>query len=469
MFLQHLTVRLKGSAQVRDLVKVSNDLPYTVKKDFGLPIWMTEPHIYNYTRKLRDASDYTPARTPHLTQTQWDDRLEILNKYVLTYLAYTMYIDPINQTTFSLDETAVIPLERGSKRKNIEGVVMRPSKGKGAKGPSDCMYGTKTDTNGSGEQIPYWGYSAHTFTTVPVVPRGPDRVQTPFFLLSPANASVNDSAFTAIDTMREKYDMKTIVADRAYSLLAYDQWFEKLHARGMQQVVDLGKNQQGFKDFDGIKIAASWAHCPRTPAEYGTIEALPVLPGIARISRYTDRIEQRFAYAMDRKDWAPNGGVRLICPALGGKVGCGVRGENNVQVARENGLPIIVNPPSGDNVPLCCQPEEKSFTLRPETQEQKVALKLMQEHYWGSESWQNIYRQRGSIERLFGHAKQNQALEKKTFAYIGIGMATIVVATIFAEVNIRKLECWAEVQEELPTHPLIIDLTLKPNKRKKAS
>ncbi len=467
LFLQHLTVRLKGSALVRDLVKVCNDLPYTVKKEFNLPPWMTETHIYNYTRKLRDASDYTPARTPDLTDEERETRHDILNKYVLTYLTYTMFIDPENQETFSLDETAVIPLERGTMKKNEEGVVMRPQVGRGAKGPSDCMYGTKTDTNGSGTQIKYWGYSAHTFTTIPVTESGPDRVQTPFFLLTPGNANVTESTFTAVDIVREKYGIKTIIADRLYSSLAYDQWFEELLDRGMQQVVDLTKTQQGFKDFDGMKIAASWPHCPATPPEHGTIPTLGMLPSLDQSNRFTKRIENRFAFAMDRKETVTGGGIRYVCPAITGKVGCPIRGENNVQVSRENGLPIITNPPAGETLPPSCNPKDASFTLRAETVQQKVALKLRQEHYWGSKMWQKMYRKRGSIERLFGHAKQNQALEAKTFAYIGIGMATIAVTTIFAEVNIRKLECWAEVQNTLPEHPMLIDVELNARKRRK--
>ena len=121
--------------------------------------------------------------------------------------------------------------------------------------------------------------------------------------------------------------------------------------------------------------------------------------------------------------------------------------------ANENGLTIVMNPPEGDLLPLCCVNE--TFTLNVKTNAQKSAFRNFQHRYWGGKKWKALYRCRSSIERVFGYAKQHYRLDRNTYSYRGFGLSTVVLTALFAEVNIRKLEKWAAEGNRVIDHPIL--------------
>jgi hypothetical protein len=230
-----------------------------------------------------------------------------------------------------------------------------------------------------------------------------------------------------------------------------------LDERGIQQVLDLRSDQQGFTDYDGHLIAAAWPHCPATPPELGTIASLPPQPTHQQREDYTSKVNARFSYAAKPKELFKAGSGRWICPARVEKVGCSIRGAESIQIAREKGLPIIENPPPEDLQPAMCK--NGDVTFRANKPAQKTLFKVSQRFYWGSEDWQDHYRLRGCIERFFGYAIMHQGLQRDAHAFRGLGMATLITAAIFANANINKLRLWAQNEENPPEHPLLFTLT----------
>src|SRR5664280_2632296 len=114
-----------------------------------------------------------------------------------------------------------------------------------------------------------------------------------------------------------------ILADRHYSYKKSHRWAKKLITRGIDQVVDLHMNDQGFRDYHGAKLGAGCLHCPGTPDDLGTI--LPPPPGSSKevIQAAEAEIDKRWPYAFRRTRRWPT--PRFECPALAGKVGCPLR------------------------------------------------------------------------------------------------------------------------------------------------
>ena len=109
--------------------------------------------------------------------------------------------------------------------------------------------------------------------------------------------------------------MGKILADRHYSFKRYDRWFMGLLKRGIRHVVDLHAKDQGFKDWDGMQMAAGWAHCPFAPKDLGSIPTLSPRATEAERADFNSRIATRQAYAAQRTGRInPDGKVRFRCP-----------------------------------------------------------------------------------------------------------------------------------------------------------
>ena len=97
----------------------------------------------------------------------------------------------------------------------------------------------------------------------------------------------------------------------------------------------------------------------------------------------------------------------------------------------------------------------ETFTLNVRTEEQKSVFRNFQHRYWGGKKWRKLYRCRTSIERVFGYAKKQYRLDRNTYSFRGFGLSTVVLTALFAEVNIRKLEKWAEETNRVIDHPIL--------------
>jgi hypothetical protein len=482
LFLHFLTAAVRKDVYVSNMVDVARYLPADVLLEFGLTRNLKASRLYGYTKRLHAATDHSHARAPHLAEAEREWRRTRLDDFVDALLSYTMHRDPRDPQVYSIDATAVEVAERHRRQPKGEPIAPssavtddeldiialppendaeltselmteRTSPGRGHKGPTDGTWSGKTDTGASGKMEWFFGYYAHSIATTPVTKSGSDRVQVAFFSLATARGDVVEPSLRAIDRVHNRHGIHFLAADRLYSNLKYDRWWIELDRRGIRQVLDMRKDQQGFTDFDGHLVAAGSVHCPATPRELGNIPTLPPNPSAGQRMEFQAKIQARFAYAGRAHSQFQDGKGRWECPALSGKVGCPLRGPESLQLARERGVPIITNPPEPGSEPVMCKKETVTISVR--TPEQKKLFKVAQRTYWGSAEWQDLYRLRGSIERLFGHTKKHHGLSKDTHAYRGLGMATICTATIFAHANINKLRLWAATLPTPPEHPLL--------------
>ena len=473
IFLLQLAISLHKSGSARQMVEVANALPAQIQKEMGLPARLPESRIYKYTGDLGGALDHSEARTPHLTVAQRESRMHRLDEFVTEYLSATIYRETNDPKDFAIDATAVPAPERHATKPRIdvekyeadvdgedseltpENPIMAISR-RGSKGASDATWRGKTSTKKSGAHKLEWfhGYFANAVASIPVEESGQsDRSQVYSFTLTSAREDMFDGTIRAIDKVQRRYGMENLVGDRYYSNLKYDRWWTALDYRGINPVNDLSHNQQGFTDFDGIKVAAAWPHCPATPPELGNIPTLGPQPTVEEVRKFESKISERELYAMATQKKFTKDTGRFSCPAVVGKVGCPIRGRASMDWANENGLTIVMNPPEGDHLPLCCVNE--TFTLNVKTNAQKSAFRNFQHRYWGGKKWKALYRCRSSIERVFGYAKQHYRLDRNTYSYRGFGLSTVVLTALFAEVNIRKLEKWAAEGNRVIDHPIL--------------
>jgi hypothetical protein len=472
LFLLQLSISASKRGQVTAMADTSNSLPANIKKVMGLPQELSVMTVYKYTKDIGAALDHSEARTPGLTDEQRALRRNRLDEFVTEYLSATVYREEGDHLRFAIDATAVHAPERTQSKPRIdaddyendpeltlgltpENPIVSISR-RGSKGVSDASWRGKTRTSVSGSKKMEWfhGYFANAIASAPMEEAGEsDRCQIFTFTLTSAKQDMFIASIRAIDKVHQRYGMTDLIGDRYYSNLVYDKWWSALDERGINPVNDLSRNQQGFKDFDGLKIAAAWPHCPGTPNELGNIPTLPPQPTPQERSDFNQLIEERQKYALGvNKSFTKNKG-RYVCPAIQGRVACKLRSQSLLNAGNEEGLTIVQNPPQGPHLPTCCT--ESTHQIKIVTPEQKIAFRNHQKVYWGSLKWQELYKQRSSIERLFGYAKRSYRLDRNTFEFRGFGLSTVVLTTLFAEINVQKLQLWAQNQEQAITHPTL--------------
>src|SRR5690606_17480104 len=127
------------------------------------------------------------------------------------------------------------------------------------------------------------------------------------------------------------------------------------------------------------------------------------------------------------------GVTRWVCPALNGTVGCPLR-DDTVVTARNQGHPIVANPPALDlgELPKCC-------TQRTIQIEADPAIKYLQEDYWGSPEWEGTYALRSAVEAVFGNLKNpgTEDVRRGFMQVVGLPLVTLAFAGAAACYNIR--------------------------------
>ncbi len=312
----------------------------------------------------------------------------------------------------------------------------------------DGAYGVKTRKDGGRQS--YYGFELHALVRVP--DRGGDPNLEANLIerldVTPANTDVVDTSLALIEgVIASGVDFKELLADRHYSYKKPERWAKKLTALHVEQVVDLHERDQGFRDYNGAKLAAGWLHCPATPKEMGTI----LHPGPSATpeqkERFVAKIEERQPYALSRITREPV--PRFMCPALAGKVGCPLR-EGTVRVAIEGGLPLIANPPNVATAPKCCT--QKTVTLGEDGQR-----KIWQRDYWGCLDWVLSNNRRTYVEGAFGNMKNSSTenLTRGIFRITGLARVTLCLGLVAAVHNVRQQRNW-QAKHGLgnPQHPL---------------
>jgi hypothetical protein len=507
-----LAIDTYGSATVAKIHYVlTHDLPRDEQWDLGVlrrdasgrPRALTLLDLYNFTRRVTQTLNHTKTRAGDLEDVERYRRRAALDDFTAAFLDPTLIPRPDGAADFALDgsglwaaekakraltETpaepvdedeeppsvnspgeAISPAETTAPAETADEVVVEadPSAtdepagpGRGRRGASDAAYGVKTAKSGKREG--YFGYDVEAIVRVPEKKADdPAKRSEPLLIerlvVLPASTDVVGPILAMIDRMRASgTKMSSLLVDRHYSYKRFDRWLMALLARGIRQVADMHENDQGFRDWDGIKIAAGWAHCPCTPDNLGTIPTLPPDPSEEAANEFHERIAKREAYAAQRVSRLNSEGkVRFACPARNGTLGCPLV-PGSVATATANGLPIISNPPDEVGRPSICTQDTVQLTIKSPLQAR--AMKLHQTHYWGSRAWRKAFNRRTYVEGFFGVLKSATAtgLDRGTHQFVGLPLVTIVVTAAAAVTNMRLLRTWhAQTGLGDETHPLL--------------
>ena len=479
-----LAIDTCASATVTDIHTVlTRDLPRDLQWDLGVlttakdgtvrPITQTD--LYNLTRRITKQLDHTKIRAGHLGDDERYRRRELLDAISDAILAATLIPRPAGSTSYALDGTGIWAAEKAP---NVVDVVDTPDRRvevdddqdgnatspsnpdeelaeaedpetgprRGKRGPSDAGYGVKTAKDGRRKS--YYGYETHAFVRVPEVKANdPAQRSEPLLVekivVLPASVDPVGPCLRVIERSNAVAGTLTrLLVDRHYSYKKFHRWLKNLTCRGIDQVADMHPKDQGFRDWDGMRMAASWPHCPATPDDLGTIPTLG--PNATKSERedFQDKITRRFAYAAERRSQLDGDGkIRYRCPARAGKTGCPLV-DGSIAAATELGLPIIANPPGEEGRPAICR--QQTVQLKAETDEQQMAMKMHQKHYWGSDPWRLDYNRRTYVEGWFGVLKNNSATgtRRGSHQYVGLPLVTLVISVAAAVTNLRLLHTW---------------------------
>jgi hypothetical protein len=431
--------------------------------------------LYNFTRTLARI-DYGHRRNPDLSAEERRSRYEQVETISQALLRQTLIPRPAGSADYAVDGTGIDAPERGHRKpKDLpdpdgheEGLSTEPVEpaatasktGKGCKGPSDAAWGWRTGH--SGRSI-YYGYDIEGLIRVPAVgQRGPERNE-PALLealaVLPAGTDVVEPVLGMIDLlMSARIPFMKLLNDRHYSYKAYDRWLVELMRRAIQQVSDLRADDHGFADWNGVRIAAGHPHCPLTPDYLAVIPAPGHDATAEERQAFSERIEERQAYALQivNRPTAENQRIKSRCPARNGTIGCPLI-EGTVAVAIEAEMPVIKKPPEEAARPLACQ--QDTVTLRIDTDDQKMAVKTLQHHYWGSSAWQEDYARRTHIEGFFGCLQNEEigTISGDTHQQRGLAAVTIIYSMAAAISNAHILRLWHEqTGHGDPEHPLLM-------------
>ena len=313
----------------------------------------------------------------------------------------------------------------------------------------DARWGMKTAKDGSREAV--YGFDLHALVRAPDT--GCDRNLEANLIeridVTPAGQDIVEPSLRVIDRVIAAGRVcAELLADRHYSYKLAERWAIPLTDRNIEQVVDLHANDQGFRDYNGAKLAAGWLHCPKTAEQLGTIRDPG--PGANRAQReeFNKTIAKRQQFALGRI--SIKNGRRFQCPALAGTVGCPLR-AGSVEAAVELGLPVVTDPPERSTAPKCCT--QATVELKEDGQR-----KLWQREYWGSKRWKLSNNRRTFVEGAFGNLKNpsGEDLRRGYFRITGQARITLLLGVTATAHNARQLSNWhVRTGNGDPTHPLL--------------
>lgn len=98
----------------------------------------------------------------------------------------------------------------------------------------------------------------------------------------------------------EGHQVRDLIGDRHYSYKRIERWARPLWERGVHQVLDLREDEHGVRDVEGMKFTDGWAHCPGLPAAIEGVTRPGNNASEAERQAFAEKIERRWAYAMNR-------------------------------------------------------------------------------------------------------------------------------------------------------------------------
>lgn len=440
--------------------------------------------LYNFTRRFARL-DYTVERAADLSDPERERRKRVLADLSDAMLGATLPPRPNDASDYALDGTGIWAHEKSPRsapainehidnheedREDIladgagEGAAdgaeaAPPTTTRGSKGASDAGWGVKTAKDGGRES--YYGYQAQAWVRIPeqwgTGSQRPEPMLVERLILRAAHEDIVEPCFETMDRMlADGLKITGLAVDRHYSYKSYSRWLRRLLTMGIRQCADMHVNDQGFRDWDGIRIAAGWAHCPCTPDNLGVIKSPDVDATYEEVEAFQARIGERQNYAAQRvSPLDANGKVRFRCPARNGTVGCS-RVAGTLATAVELGLPIIHEPPPETTAPRICK--QDTVQLHIQNDDQAKAMKMHQKHYWGTRAWRNDFNRRTYVEGWFGVLKSATAtgLNRGSHQFNGLATSTLIMAAAAAVTNMRLLRTWhSETGLGDETHPLL--------------
>jgi hypothetical protein len=375
-----------------------------------------------------------------------------------------------DETTAETEETngAASSLETPEQAPAPDADLEAPD-GRGESGEQDG------DNQPTRQRVPYDLDAAHGYLTAPVggrdrffgymldaavriSPPG-DKVERPVvaerFRLTPASSDLIEPSLQLIDGIEAKATAITdLCIDRHYSYKKTEYWARELQDRSIRQHLDLRSDEQGFRDSNGMRMVAGWMHCPATPDEYADIPRPASNASEEARAEFLDKIHKRLKFAMGRVERTNAGGrSRWKCPALDGRVGCPLR-DGSVEIAKQQGLPIVQDPPALATAPSCCTNTSGVASVR-----DPRVLKHEQANYWGTEKWQAAYNRRSYVEGYFGSLKNHDTedIRRGFTKFVGLPLNALGLAFGIIACNIRHQRKWWAKRTDRPDHLLLAD------------
>jgi hypothetical protein len=332
--------------------------------------------------------------------------------------------------------------------------VMSVSVGEGASKDPDADWGIKTSKSGKTEV--FFGYHEHTLVQVPDV--GTNKDTEPRLIrrleLTPASMDVVNVSLRMLDSCPTP--VRHLLVDMHYSYKKLSRWLNELTVRGISQHHDMRTTDQGFTEYNRMRFASGWAHCPATPDGLGVITRPGPFATQEQREAFSAEIDKRRAYRMRRVNQPDaNGATRYQCPALAGTVGCPLRAGTDQTMLRL-GQPIIERPPDeardSEPLPACCT--QQTVKVTPPEKIRKLAQPL----YWGSKEWARMFSMRTYVEGSYGNRKNpsTENMRRGMFRSTGLVWVNLTVALAATSYNMRILRNWQE-RTGLgdPGHPLL--------------
>ena len=460
-----------GNVKLRKVAKILESLPSEWLRELGMDS-IDEHQLYRYSARLTKSVDYTLERAPHLTTEEQHWRAEQLTRFSDALLATTLIDRPPDGRDYAIDSTGIWsnnmgqPITKSTSEDDLDEDHIQSSIESEKMvehgidtNLSEAHWGYKTRKRG-GTQM-FFGFDLHALIRVPAQQEGgskglrPEPSLAETISLVPAGSEIVEPSLSLIDrVLATGQSIRFLLADRHYSHKKAARWRLPLAERGIRPVVDMRKDDQGFRLHDSVPWAAGQPHCPKVPSRLGDI------PTLAPNATHDQRVQFNESTA-DRRKYAAKihtpidreGKVRFQCPALDNRIGCPLR-PGTVATAHEHSLPIIINPPELLTAPKICT--QSTFTVKSSDPQDLEMLKHHQNPVWGSPEWRTLYRRRTYVEGWFGTLKDTVGLRRRNIRVNGIAMNTIAVSVFAAVANKRHLQSWdRETNLGDKHHPLL--------------
>jgi hypothetical protein len=319
----------------------------------------------------------------------------------------------------------------------------------------DAAWGYKTGKDGQTEVG--FGFHQHTLVRVqdPNKPKNSEPLLVEGLVVVPANQDVVEVSLRLLDRAGQRSPITRIIGDLLYTNLKANRWAVRLAERGIEQVLAMRKDNDGLVDINGAIMQMGWMHCPSAPMDQRPLPATFARDDTPEYFDAVDRFKANWAFDRKESGLGRKASTKWICPAMAGKTGCFARGTLNVDVARENGLPVIT-PPEDWETRKCCTNKTMDFT--PDAAQPAHQRKLMQREYYGDRRWRYSFNPRSLVEGTFGILKNpsRQRMKRGQNRLPGLVTANLVNALKVAVFNEEQLRAWHENTGLGPAdHPLL--------------